>query len=493
MVDWLSISQNSGSGNTNVIVEASASTLNSARTTSLVISGTSKSVTIPVYQMPTGTTIILSTNSVEFPASGGTVSVGYTAATAPTVSLNNNNFTTYVSGNNIIITAPVTPSATTRSATLTATVGSGSSTISVSQSGVSFTVASSSAQTAPVEATTSTFTVTGNVVWKPFVSSGVSWLLVPDTTERQPGSASNIQYITTTNSGQNNRNGVIGVRWGEEFQYSMDIATVKQLSNSPENDYLTFTAGPNGGTLNWQLFATTTGTTKNIYYTRNGTDWTRITSSTAGTTVSLAANESIKLRGSNTSYGKYPGWWNGFEGSTGIVKISGNIMSLVKGDNFIQYPDLGSSSDFSATFLRMFQHMTSLQSTKDLYLPSSYVPTYAYSHLFGGCTNMTDCPNELPGTQLTTLCYGSMFTECSGITTAPVLPAQTIGNLSYDTMFFHCSSLNYIKCLATNPNVDALEDWVTGVAGSGTFVKDANTTWSTGTSSIPSGWTVVNV
>ena len=35
-----------------------------------------------------------------------------------------------------------------------------------------------------------------------------------------------------------------------------------------------------------------------------------------------------------------------------------------------------------------------------------------------------------------------------------------------------------------------LAGWVDGVAASGTFIKDANTTIPTGTSGIPTGWTV---
>lgn len=59
-------------------------------------------------------------------------------------------------------------------------------------------------------------------------------------------------------------------------------------------------------------------------------------------------------------------------------------------------------------------------------------------------------------------------------------------------MFLKCTNLNYIKCLATsgfNAN-SALTNWVSNVAATGTFVKDANTTWSTGNGGIPSGWTV---
>lgn len=61
-------------------------------------------------------------------------------------------------------------------------------------------------------------------------------------------------------------------------------------------------------------------------------------------------------------------------------------------------------------------------------------------------------------------------------------------------MFYGCTSLNYVKCLATlnlNSSSNTYE-WLNGVAASGSFVKDANASWTTGTSGIPSDWTIVN-
>jgi len=54
--------------------------------------------------------------------------------------------------------------------------------------------------------------------------------------------------------------------------------------------------------------------------------------------------------------------------------------------------------------------------------------------------------------------------------------------------------LNYIKCLATTDLsvASCTDNWVNDVAASGTFIKAASADWSskTGTSGIPSGWTV---
>ena len=85
-----------------------------------------------------------------------------------------------------------------------------------------------------------------------------------------------------------------------------------------------------------------------------------------------------------------------------------------------------------------------------------------------------------------------MFDGCGSLTVAPELPATTLANACYIQMFGGCTSLNYIKCLATDISAtNCTYNWVNGVAPTGTFVKNPNmTSWTTGDSGIPSGWTV---
>ena len=62
-------------------------------------------------------------------------------------------------------------------------------------------------------------------------------------------------------------------------------------------------------------------------------------------------------------------------------------------------------------------------------------------------------------------------------------------------MFYGCSSLNYIKALfTTTPATTYTGDWVSGVAATGTFVKNRKATWTTtGDYAVPTGWTVQTV
>ena len=85
-----------------------------------------------------------------------------------------------------------------------------------------------------------------------------------------------------------------------------------------------------------------------------------------------------------------------------------------------------------------------------------------------------------------------MFQGCSGLTTAPVLPATTLVANCYYQMFYGCSSLNYIKAMFTTSPGGQTANWLNGVAATGTFVKNSAATWTNpcGASTYPCGWTV---
>ena len=137
----------------------------------------------------------------------------------------------------------------------------------------------------------------------------------------------------------------------------------------------------------------------------------------------------------------------------------------------------------------MFNKCTSL--TTAPVLPATTLVNGCYERMFQNCTSLTTAP-ELPATTLADDCYSFMFQNCTSLTTAPELPATTLVNNCYLRMFYGCTSLNYIKCLATNISANSnIDNWVNGVASSGTFTKAASmTSWITGVSGIPDGWTV---
>lgn len=87
-----------------------------------------------------------------------------------------------------------------------------------------------------------------------------------------------------------------------------------------------------------------------------------------------------------------------------------------------------------------------------------------------------------------------MFEECP-ITIAPELNATTLVQECYGNMFLNCSALNTIVCRATT-NLGATkckENWVKGVASTGTFVRASGINWgSRSVNTIPVDWTVLD-
>ena len=72
-----------------------------------------------------------------------------------------------------------------------------------------------------------------------------------------------------------------------------------------------------------------------------------------------------------------------------------------------------------------------------------------------------------------------MFSECSNLTAAPNLPAPALVNDCYGRMFTDCSKLASIKCLALSGfTYENLEQWVVGVAETGTFYARSSANWT---------------
>ena len=241
--------------------------------------------------------------------------------------------------------------------------------------------------------------------------------------------------------------------------------------------------------------------------------------------------------------------------------VYGNAMSAICGENFSTVTKL-SYSNYGA-FSYLFKGNTHLLNhpTADILLPATTLTGQAYYSMFEGCTSLTRAP-ELPATNAPSYCYASMFKgctsllkvpasikaesleqsacmsmfeNCSSIVSAPEIDAVTYGSNSLASMFkacvklerapvlkaasllngccngifWDCSSLNYIKCLATefkfNSSMQGTQFFSYGVAASGTFVRSKDAAvypestgvptgyngWVVGPHGIPAGWTII--
>lgn len=215
----------------------------------------------------------------------------------------------------------------------------------------------------------------------------------------------------------------------------------------------------------------------NFGYSVNGGEWE---TTTGATSLSLNQGDAVRFKGNGTCKEL-------FSGNTMAFNAYGNIESLEYGDNFSGATSVKSQSGFTSCF----QNCSKLVECKNIVLPATTLTKYCYKNMFNDCTSLTTAP-ELPATTLVSNCYSSMFSNCKSLTTAPELPAATLAVGCYGSMFSLCNSLVYIKCKATNMSaLTCLIGWVNDVSPTGTFVKKAGVTWSTGVSGIPSGWTVI--
>lgn len=249
-------------------------------------------------------------------------------------------------------------------------------------------------------------------------------------------------------------------------------------------DYLTFNV-LSDGTICWNSIGT--GQSKTIQYSVNNGPWSSITASSA-TTIPVLTGDTVRFKGSNTSYAKDKSNYSGFEGGTASFNIEGNIMSLVYGGNFEGRTGLTGTYNFCSMF-----KLANCVSAENLILPATTLTNYCYRAMFSKCPNLVVAP-ALPATTLAQGCYLYMFEECP-ITEAPELLAEVLVRECYGYMFTGCRTLNYIKCMAIDgfSTYQCKQNWAQNVAASGTFVKDASittTTWLRGASGIPSGWLV---
>lgn len=226
-----------------------------------------------------------------------------------------------------------------------------------------------------------------------------------------------------------------------------------------------------------------------MYYRLNGGSWDNGTS--AGNTLTLPVVAGDIVEWKTTGYvkagssGRSP-----WRQTTAGIEIYGNLMSLKFGDEF------NTKTSFNISgwiFQRTFANITGLTSAENMYIPENTTfQKYSAEYLFDGCTSLTKAPKILTRDSFTlyTRCFDYAFRNCTSLTKGPELLKTSVTNNAYLHMFYGCTNLNYVKCLLTSPSTSNQDSWMYGVGSTGTFVKASGVSWSTGTSGIPSGWTV---
>lgn len=180
---------------------------------------------------------------------------------------------------------------------------------------------------------------------------------------------------------------------------------------------------------------------KHLQYSKNGLNWTTITLSSTAYTIKLNKGEKVYFRGNE---GVFNYWYSGGK-KKAITTISANQTHTVGGNinTLLDYQDPYGLTLPQGAFNSIFENNTKLTSASDITLPPSVdgsLSTYCYLYLFKNCTNLSTVPKSIPAKKQGQDACNGMFAY-TAITTAPALPATTLSNGCYYSLFEGCSKL----------------------------------------------------
>lgn len=173
--------------------------------------------------------------------------------------------------------------------------------------------------------------------------------------------------------------------------------------------------------------------TKDVSYSvDSGNTWLNLAANTDSPII--ASGNDILWKGAMPTQGDNVGTFS----SNGMFVAQGNVMSLIYGDNFIGQTDL---TGMYGIFKELFLNCSGVTTSNDLVLPATTLADSCYESMFEGCTNLLAVP-ELPALELKTYCYHKMFSGCGSLEIPQsTLPATSIADYCYQRMFYGCASL----------------------------------------------------
>lgn len=255
-----------------------------------------------------------------------------------------------------------------------------------------------------------------------------------------------------------------------------------------------------GGTIQWGWGRYTSG--GDYRFKRNGiwSEWhfQLPPNPTDIFTFSAQTNDIIEFRGmgvADSNYNDYSPILFRYGGTMyrAFYEVYGNPLSLFYYNDFSGQTVVPTNIYGNLSGLFKAQPVVS---AKNLCLPSDFNGRDKYCRqMFLNCEFLIDPPEVLPATVVTSKCYESMFSLCPSLTKTPKLLATSYGEESCSTMFKDCTLLSEVVCMANDvADYYVFYHWLEGVAANGTFKRNPDHiyNWPSGSSGIPTGWTVVD-
>lgn len=293
----------------------------------------------------------------------------------------------------------------------------------------------------------------------------------------------------------------------QEHDYSQDYFTIESLENNN-----TITASKVSSSRNPVIY----------YSLDDGETWSNQTLSSGTITFgTINTGEKIIFKSETAEWAIAWNSYNKFSGTKNF-KIYGNIMSLVNGNNFVSNPSFAEASSFNLCGL--FYGVTTLIDASNLILPATTLKTSSYNGMFRGCTNLVYGPKLLPALDVPADGYSSMFESCTSLVEAPEILATTVsGNTALNRMFcmnrnnkvtaamtkgpvlrisnpgyfqnvyqqLFCGNGNLVEITVLIGGTDrSFANWLNNVSSTGVIKTLSGTTFESGVSGLPSGWTV---
>ena len=189
---------------------------------------------------------------------------------------------------------------------------------------------------------------------------------------------------------------------------------------------------------------------KNLYqingleYSVNGVDWKTVVE---GEQVRFGGEYGdLRLRGTNpngtaTDYSNYS-----------TITFTENAPVACTGDirTLLDWSNYNKVETQNAKFYSLFSNCSVLTSAPKL--PAETLAEGCYSNMFNSCTNLTSAP-ALPATTLARGCYSTMFRFCTNLESAPILSAETLAQNCYNSMFYGCGKLTTVTMLAPSTEI----------------------------------------
>ena len=175
-------------------------------------------------------------------------------------------------------------------------------------------------------------------------------------------------------------------------------------------------------------------------------------------------NGNLRLRGTNIN-GTASEWYARstikFTEANVNVACTGDIRTLLDWRNY------NIVETNNARFCYLFKDCAVLTSAPEL--PATTLADFCYYSMFAGCTSLTAAP-DLPAETLENSCYREMFWSCTNLASAPELPAKKLANYCYDNMFRLCTKLTSAPKL---PATTLADDCYSGMFGGCTSLTSA--------------------